>query len=152
MDKIIDIMDLMRMNEAGNRFAAMYNFVEYDNMTEFEVRVGIDPLDEETDGMIQELIWEECRRNRLNPADVVYELLLRSKEKTYINVIDMSSGKEYPIPFALTNDERMSAVFAVLHAQLSALIRIYDLHMYRNGKKVLLSEFRENPTEDKQDD
>ena len=151
-EKIIDFRDLMKMGKDANRFASMYDRVYYDDETEFELRVGIEPADEETDDMIQELVWDECQRHKLNPDDVEIELLLLNKQETYINVIDVPKDKEYRIPFLLTNDEMMSAVFAVIYNQMSALIRIYDLHMYHNGKRALLSEFRENPTEDKQDD
>lgn len=150
--KITNIIDLMRMNKEGNRFASMYDLIGYDDITEFEVRVGVEPADEETDDMIQALVWDECERHKLNPDDIEIELLLLNKNKTYINVIDVPRDKEYRIPFPLTNDEMMSAVYAMMYNKMAALIRIYDLQGRAIGKKPLLSEFRTSHTEDKQDD
>lgn len=148
MDKIINIMDLMRMNKEGNRFSKMEDLITYDGDTEFEIRILIEPADEETDDMIQSLVWDECKRHKLNPDYVEVELLLLNKNKTYINVIDVPRDKEYHIPFPLTNDEMMSAVYAMMYNKMAALIRVYDLQGRAMGKKPLLSEFRDKPTED----
>lgn len=149
--KIIDFRDLVKMDKEVNRFASMFDLIGYDDETELEVRVGVEP-DEETDDMIQALVWDECERHKLNPDDIEIELLLLNKNKTYINVIDVPRDKEYRIPFPLTNDEMMSAVYAMMYNKMAALIRIYDLQGSAMGKKPLLSEFRTNHTEDKRDD
>lgn len=151
MDKIINIRDLMKMGEGVNRFAKMEDLITYDGDTEFEIRILIEP-DEETYDKIQALVWDECKRHSLNPDDIEIELLLLNKNKTYINVIDVPRDKEYRIPFPLTNDEMMSAVYAMMYNKMAALIRIYDLQGRAMGKKPLLSEFRTSHTEDKQDD
>ena len=149
--KIIDFRDLVKMDKEVNRFASMFDLIGYDDETELEVRVGVDPADDETDDMIQSLVWDECERHKLNPDDIEIELLLLNKNKTYINVIDVPRDKEYRIPFPLTNDEMMSAVYAMMYNKMAALIRIYDLQGRAMGKKPLLSEFRTNHAEDKDD-
>ena len=136
--KITNISDLMKMNKEVNRFASMYDLIGYDDETEFEVRVGIEP-DEETDDKIQALVWDECERHKLNPERIEVELLLVNKNETYVNIWDLQRCpcREYRIPFRMTQDELMQAVAAHLTNMTNALLSAFDLYSHPGyrGKK-----------------
>ena len=135
--KIIDFRGLQKWNEHISRFSELTDLVGLED--EFDLRIGFEAVDEETDAMIQSLVNDECKRHKLNPERIDVELLLLNKNETYVNIWDLRGCpcREYRIPFRMTQDEIMQAVAAHLTNMTNALLSAYDLYSHPGyrGKK-----------------
>lgn len=135
--KIINIRNLQKWNEHISRFSELTDLVGLED--EFDLRIGFEAVDEETDAMIKALVNDECKRHKLNPERIEVELLLVNKNETYVNIWDLqrSPCREYRIPFRMTQDELMQAVAAHLTNMTNALLSAFDLYSHPGyrGKK-----------------
>ena len=135
--KIIDFRGLQKWNEHVSRFSELTDLVGLED--KFDLRIGFEAVDEETDAMIQALVNDECKRHKLNPERIEVELLLVNKNETYVNIWDLQRCpcREYRIPFRMTQDELMQAVAAHLTNMTNALLSAFDLYSHPGyrGKK-----------------
>lgn len=135
--KIINIRNLQKWNEHISRFSELTDLVGLED--EFDLRIGFEAVDEETDAMIKALVNDECKRHKLNPERIEVELLLVNKNETYVNIWDLQRCpcREYRIPFRMTQDELMQAVAAHLTNMTNALLSAFDLYSHPGyrGKK-----------------
>ena len=135
--KIINIRNLQKWNEHISRFSKLTDLVGLED--EFDLRIGFEAVDEETDAMIKALVNDECKRHKLNPERIEVELLLVNKNETYVNIWDLQRCpcREYRIPFRMTQDELMQAVAAHLTNMTNALLSAFDLYSHPGyrGKK-----------------